>query len=155
VGGKGLIAGDDAPDELLRGEAGGGGDAKSAALLRQDERGRVCLRSEHRIPEYQLERRLVCALEEAPGQLTGRREPPTLLLRLLEQPGVRDGHPGGGGERRHQLLVVDAERTVHALRQIEVAEDPVADTDGNAKEALHRWVPVGEPDRLTVSRQVI
>jgi hypothetical protein len=145
LGGQGLTARYDATEELFGGKAGSGHDAKPAALLRQDECGRVRLRTEHRIPEYQLKRRLIRTLEEAPGQLTGRREPPTLLRGFLEQPRVRDRHPGGSGERRHQLLVVDTEGSVHALREVEVAEDPVPDADGDSEEALHRWMAVGNP----------
>src|SRR6185369_4822451 len=66
---------------------------------------------------------------------------------LGEQRRVLQRHPGRGGERRDQLLVVGAELAATLVGQVQVAEDPVLHPYRNAQERAHWWMVGREADR--------
>ncbi len=108
----------------------------------------------------------ILAGQQRGGDLAGRLQPALPAAGLLEQAGVLDGHPGGGGQRLHDDLVVGGEVAAAAfLGQVQVAEHLVPDPHRHAQEGVHRGVvgreavgvhvlaDVVQPDRARVPDQ--
>ena len=79
------------------------------------------------------------------GDLRGRREPVLTVRRLFVESCVLDGDARRGGERNDDFFVFLGEVAgTGFLGEVEVAEHPVADPDGDSEERGHRWVMLGE-----------
>ena len=128
-------------------ELGLGPDARPPAAPRPPDPHPA--RSEHGLGD-QLQRVDVVVGQQLVGDPAGRRGPLLAPLALLEQPGVRDGHPGRRRQRLDELLVVGRERVHPRVGQVEVPEDLVPDLERDAQEAVQLRMVHRAPDRARV-----
>ena len=98
----------------------------------------------------QLQRIDVVVGQQLVGDPAGRRGPLLAPLALLEQPGVRDRHPGRRRQRFDELLVVGRERIHPRVGQVEVPEDLVPDLERDAQEAVQLRMVHRAPDGARV-----
>ena len=98
----------------------------------------------------QLQRIDVVVGEQLVRDPAGRRGPLLAPLALLEQPRVRDGHPGRRSQSLDQLLVIGREGIHPRVGEVQVAEDLVPDLERDAQEAVQLRVVHRAPDRARV-----
>jgi hypothetical protein len=95
-------------------------------------------------------------LREQAGDLRGRRQPPFATRRLLVEPGVLDGHAGGGREGGDDPFVLVGEvGLADLLGQVEVPEDLVPDPHRHPEERAHGRVVRREAVRRGVLGDVV
>ena len=98
----------------------------------------------------------VGALEHRRVHLGDRRLPALAHDRALVEPGVVDGHAGGGGQGGDDALVGGAERLAAALvGEVQVAEHLPTHPDRDAEERAHHRVARREPDSGRMRGQVV
>ncbi len=78
------------------------------------------------------------------------------LLDAFVQTRILYGHAGGARERDGQCLIGVGERDASALLgEVKVAEHLIVNSDRNAQERAHRWMPRGKPDGVRMRAEVV
>ena len=94
--------------------------------------------------------------QHQPGDIHAGFQPAGPAAGVVIEPGVLNGHPGGGGQGDGQGLVFGGEVVpAFFFREVEVPEHHLPDPDRDTQEGLHGRVVCGEPVRFRVLAQIM